>query len=60
MVEDNDINRFVLLEMLINEGHQVVEAGNGKITIDALEKGNFDVILMDISISIMDGVAATK
>ena len=60
MVEDNDINRFVLREMLINEGHQVVEAGNGKITIDALEKGNFDVILMNISISIMDGVAATK
>ena len=44
MVEDNDINRFVLREMLINEGHQVVEAENGKIAIDTLEQGNFDVI----------------
>ena len=60
MVEDNDINRFVLREMLINEGHQVVEAENGKIAIDTLEQGNFDVILMDISMPIMDGVAATK
>ena len=60
MVEDNDINRFVLREMLINEGHQVVEAENGKIAIDTLEEGNFDVILMDISMPIMDGVAATK
>jgi PAS domain S-box-containing protein len=44
MVEDNDINRFVLREMLVNEGHQVVEAENGKIAIDTLEQGNFDVI----------------
>ena len=55
MVEDNDINRFVLREMLINEGHQVVEAENGKIAIDTFEQGNFDVILMDISMPIMDG-----
>ena len=41
MVEDNDINRFVLREMLINEGHQVVEAENGKIAIDTLERGKF-------------------
>ena len=60
MAEDNDINRFELREMLINEGHQVVEAENGKIAIDTLEQGNFDVILMDISMPIMDGVAATK
>ena len=60
IVEDNDINQFVLREMLINEGHQVVEAENGKIAIDTLEQGNFDVILMDISMPIMDGVAATK
>jgi len=60
MVEDNDINRFVLREMLVNEGHQVVEAENGKIAIDTLAQDKFDVILMDISMPIMDGVAATK
>lgn len=60
MVEDNDINRFVLNEMLSNEGHHVVEAANGKIAIDTLAQNEFDVILMDISMPIMDGVAATQ
>ena len=60
MVEDNDINRFVLRELLVNEGHLIVEAVNGKIAIETLERDEFDVILMDISMPIMDGVAATK
>ena len=60
MVADNDINRFVLRELLVNEGHLITEAVNGKIAIETLDSNEFDVILMDISMPIMDGVATTK
>lgn len=60
MVEDNEINRRVLREMLEHQGHTVSEAHNG---IEAVEKSSldqYDAILMDISMPGMDGITATK
>ncbi|SDI98717.1 PAS domain-containing hybrid sensor histidine kinase/response regulator [Lutimaribacter saemankumensis] len=60
IVEDNQINRVVLRDMLLAEGHNVTEAMNGEEGVRIAEMRRFDIILMDISMPIMDGVQATR
>lgn len=60
IVEDNRINRVVLRAMLEREGHKVTEAGDGEEGVAIAGTRRFDVILMDISMPVMDGVAATR
>ncbi|WP_286131212.1 ATP-binding protein [Loktanella sp. 5RATIMAR09] len=60
LVEDNEINRIVAREMLQAEGHSVVEANDGPQGVAAATETHFDLILMDISMPIMDGRAATR
>lgn len=60
LVEDNEINRVVAREMLMAAGHKVTEATNGQIAVDLARTQAFDLILMDISMPIMDGRAATR
>ncbi len=60
LVEDNQINRFVAREMLESDGHKVTEAEDGEEGAQAAVMCRFDVILMDISMPRLDGVAATK
>ncbi|MBT9383039.1 response regulator [Pseudooceanicola sp. CBS1P-1] len=60
LVEDNEINRFVAREMLEKEGHTVSEAVNGAAGVELAEAEDFDVILMDISMPVMDGPEATR
>ena len=60
MVEDNEINRFILQEMLKLEGHHVTEAKNGKRGVEAAAKQKFDLILVDISMPVMDGIEAAR
>lgn len=59
MVEDNQINRYVLREMLTTSGHYVDEAENGQLGVEAAEAKRYDVILMDISMPVKDGVVAS-
>ena len=59
MVEDNQINRYVLREMLTAAGHTVDEAENGEDGVKAANSKKYDVILMDISMPIKDGVTAS-
>ncbi|MBB5517054.1 PAS domain S-box-containing protein [Rubricella aquisinus] len=60
LVEDNEINRIVAREMLQQEGHSVTEAYDGKQGADLAKLYRFDLILMDISMPVMDGRAATR
>ena len=60
MVEDNEINRRVLREMLEAQGHTVAEAHNGLEAVEKTSIDLYDAILMDISMPGMDGVTATK
>lgn len=60
LVEDNEINRIVARGMLQAEGHTVVEAHDGEKGVEASKATRFDLILMDISMPIMDGRAATR
>jgi CheY-like chemotaxis protein len=60
LVEDNKLNQILATAMLKNWGAEVTIAANGKIAVETMEKENFDVILMDIQMPIMDGLTATK
>lgn len=59
VVEDNDINRSIAREMLVELSAKVSEASNGKEGVAAAQARCFDLILMDISMPIMDGLEAT-
>ena len=60
IVEDNEINRIVAREMLEAAGHKVSEAHDGQDGVTQANETRFDVILMDISMPVLDGRAATK
>jgi PAS domain S-box-containing protein len=60
LVEDNEINRIVAREMLLGDGHTVVEAHDGFEGVEMSKTEEFDIILMDISMPVMDGRAATR
>ena len=59
VVEDNQINRFILREMLVSNGHRVTEAVDGLQGVTLAQERRFDLIFMDISMPALDGIAAT-
>ncbi|MBS0202538.1 MAG: response regulator [Planctomycetes bacterium] len=59
LVEDNEINRRVAVGLLRTRGHQVVVAENGQEAVDKLSELEFDVVLMDMQMPVMDGYEAT-
>lgn len=56
--EDNAINRMVLQTFMEPLGFKLTFAENGKEAVDLCEKGNFDIVLMDIQMPVMDGEQA--
>jgi signal transduction histidine kinase/DNA-binding response OmpR family regulator len=59
LAEDNPVNQRVAQRMLEKLGHSVVVANNGREAFDALERGRFDAVLMDMQMPEMDGLQAT-
>lgn len=59
LVEDNQINRLVARDMLQKCGHSVLEAHDGREGVRFASSQAFDLILMDISMPDLDGIAAT-
>jgi len=60
LVEDNDINQELAQELLQNNGLSVVVANDGQQALDILDNEEFDGILMDCQMPVMDGYTATK
>jgi signal transduction histidine kinase/CheY-like chemotaxis protein/HPt (histidine-containing phosphotransfer) domain-containing protein len=61
LVEDNEMNQELALELLENAGITVLLATNGQEALDILgNDGNFDGILMDCQMPVMDGYTATR
>jgi PAS domain S-box-containing protein len=60
VAEDNKINFFVANKFLTGWGVIVTQAENGRLAIDELEKVDFDLVLMDLQMPVMDGIEATK
>jgi len=61
IVDDHAYNRELLSFILVDEGHECVDAKNGREACDIYAKDqDVDVILMDVNMPEMDGVSATK
>lgn len=60
LAEDNAVNQKVALKMLEKMGYRADVAGNGLEVLDALERQNYDVILMDLQMPEMDGIETTR
>ncbi len=60
LVEDNDLNQEVATELLSDAGFVVDLAENGKIAVDKVSAAQYDIVLMDMQMPVMDGVAATR
>ncbi len=59
LVEDNPVNRKVVVNLLTKFGHQVATAEHGRQALESLQRERFDLILMDVSMPEMDGYEAT-
>lgn len=60
LAEDNKINQQLVTMMLRKADHQVDVAGNGELAVEAVRCGNYDIVLMDVQMPILDGVQATQ
>lgn len=56
--EDNAINQLVLKTLLHQMGVDPTVVGNGQLAVEAWEAGDWDVVLMDIQMPVMDGLTA--
>ena len=60
LVEDHLINQKLAITLLERWGHHVEVAGNGEIALEMAASQQFDVILMDMMMPVMDGLEATR
>lgn len=60
VAEDNEINQLVITEILRNIGLNVVVVDNGELAVDTVKHHNFDLVLMDCQMPVLDGYDATR
>jgi len=59
LVEDNKVNQMLAVSLLRKRGYDVTVADNGREAVDLVLGQDFDVVLMDIQMPVMDGFEAT-
>jgi len=60
LAEDNAINAMLAKQVLENGGFTVTHVVNGALALGAVQQQHFDVVLMDIQMPVMNGIAATQ
>jgi CheY-like chemotaxis protein len=60
LADDNEINREIACALLKAAGHEVDAVANGAEAVSAVQTRDYDIVLMDIQMPIMDGVVATR
>jgi signal transduction histidine kinase/ActR/RegA family two-component response regulator len=58
--EDNPVNQLVLKTLLVQAGLQTEIVDDGRAAVDAWEDADWDLILMDMQMPVMDGLEATR
>jgi CheY-like chemotaxis protein len=59
LVEDDPVNSFAMTSLLKKAGYEVTSTDNGQSAIELYDENDYDFIIMDIQMPIMDGVKAT-
>jgi signal transduction histidine kinase/ligand-binding sensor domain-containing protein/CheY-like chemotaxis protein len=59
LAEDHALNQRLTRQVLEKRGHRVVAVGNGRETLEALNRETFDLILMDVQMPVMSGFETT-
>ncbi|HEY6905696.1 MAG TPA: ATP-binding protein [Candidatus Acidoferrales bacterium] len=60
LAEDNAVNRRLAMALLQKRGYDISATGNGQEALDALERENFDLVLMDVQMPVLDGLDAIR
>jgi CheY-like chemotaxis protein len=60
VVDDNEDNRAVLERRLGRQGHRVTSAAGGRAALDLVRKGRFDLVLLDVLMPDLDGLAVLE
>jgi CheY-like chemotaxis protein len=60
LAEDNPVNQRVAQLLLAKLGHQVDSVANGEEAVTAARAGSYDLVLMDVQMPVLDGLAATR
>ena len=60
VAEDNPINQNVTRSILESDGHEVIIVPDGEAALDALDQGNFDLVIADLRMPAMGGLEAMK
>ncbi len=60
LAEDNIVNQQIITAMVENVGHRVTVVGHGAAAVAGARSDEFDVILMDIQMPVMDGISAAR
>jgi len=59
IVDDIFMNRYLIREIVNDLGHSYVDVENGKLAVEALQKSDFDLVIMDIEMPVMNGIETT-
>jgi len=60
VIDDDPINRKLIVRILSKKGFDTIEAGNGVEAFSVLENNDIDIILLDIVMPVMDGIEFLK
>jgi two-component system sensor histidine kinase/response regulator len=59
LAEDNEVNQKLATRLLEKRGHSVIVVKNGREALEAIRNAEYDLVLMDVQMPEMDGIAAT-
>jgi len=60
LVEDNELNRDMMIRRLKRAGLEVITAGNGQQALDIMKSEQPGIVLMDMNLPVLDGWAASR